>query len=84
MTAFLVYWPRTTLTDLAAVWLNAPDRQAVTSAQATIDHLLAADPISLSQHLSEGLYKLHVPPLTVYHTVDPVARKVEVQTVVHD
>lgn len=37
MTPFWVEWPPDVLSDLADIWLQAPDRQAVTDAQARID-----------------------------------------------
>jgi mRNA-degrading endonuclease RelE of RelBE toxin-antitoxin system len=69
------------LGDLADIWLIAPDRQAVTDAQARIDELLSQDPVRHGQHLSEGLYRLRVPPLTITYTVDPDRREVEVTSV---
>ena len=84
MSNFTVDWPHPVRVQLAAVWLNSPNRNAVTKAEAAIHHALQVDPIGRSQHLSEGLYKLHIALLTVFHSVDEIARKVEVQKVVHD
>lgn len=54
--------------DLANLWLRAGDRAAVTGAQHKIDAILAADPFR-GRLLSEGLYVLRVPPLTVYYEI---------------
>jgi hypothetical protein len=64
--------------------LGAPDRRAVTAAEARIDQLLGTNPVGNGRHLSERLYSLHVPPLTVTYTVDTVQKRVEVTSVRHD
>jgi hypothetical protein len=40
MTGFGVEWLPEAEDDLAAVWLQGPDRQAITDAQSRIDQLL--------------------------------------------
>ena len=40
MSLFSVEWPPDILSDLADIWLQAPDRQAVTDAESEIDRLL--------------------------------------------
>ena len=71
----ITYW-------LTALWLGNPARrQAITGAQAAIDRLLEADPLGNGHHLSEGLYRLRVPPLSVTFTVDVPARRVEINSV---
>jgi hypothetical protein len=81
MTSYAVDWPEEVLSDLTDIWLRAPDRQAVTDAQARIDRLLGANPFGNGIHVSEGLYSLHAPPLAVSYTIDPSARRVEIQSV---
>jgi hypothetical protein len=66
---------------LADAWLRAADPGAVTTASAHIDRLLAADPFGNGHLLHEGLYQLVEPPLTVFYTVDPAQRRVEVSQV---
>jgi hypothetical protein len=63
---------------LAEAWLQAPDPQAVTAAQAQIDRLLARDPQANGQHLHEGLYQITLAPLTVFYSIDAAQRRVEV------
>ncbi len=81
MNAYFVDWPTDILPDLADVWLRAPDRRAVTNAEARIDKLLADNPIGNGRHLSEGLYQLRVPPLCVTYTVDVAQHRVEINSV---
>jgi hypothetical protein len=78
MNPFAVYWLPDAEDALAQVWLQAPDPQAVTVASAQVDRLLARDPLGCGQHLQEGLYKLVVPPLAVFYSVDETEHKVEV------
>jgi hypothetical protein len=46
-----------------------------------VDALLARDPVGHGQLLHEGLYRIVVPPLTVFYTVDTTQRTVEVSEV---
>ena len=50
---------------LASVWLDAPDRNAVTSAAATIDRLLSRDPDSRGEIRFDTVRTVSVPPLGV-------------------
>jgi hypothetical protein len=54
---------------LAAAWLDAPDRSAVTLAQNQIDQLLSRDPKSFGQEIAEGLWRIEVPPLFAYFEI---------------
>ena len=81
MTPFTVDWKPDVLDELTALWLAAPDRRAVTDAQARIDSLLARDPTQLGLHLSAGLYRLDVAPLAVTYTVDQQHKRVEIDSV---
>jgi hypothetical protein len=78
---FAVEWPPDILSDLADIWLRAPDRQAVTDAQARIDQFLGRDPLGLGDLLSEDLYRLELPPLIVTYTVDSDQGKVTIESV---
>jgi hypothetical protein len=78
MSPFRVEWEPAAEDELARIWLRSSDPQAVTSAQAQADRLLARDPIKYGRHLSEGLYGIDVPPLMLTYTIDLKARLVEV------
>ena len=78
---YTVEWDPNALQELAAIWLNAADRQAVTDAEARVDALLGTDPLRHGTPVAEGLYKLTVAPLTVYYSVDQAPRHVEVSKV---
>src|SRR5580704_10557910 len=78
---FTVDWDTGAEDELTALWLAAPDQRAMAAASATIDHLLATDPFGFGQYLSEGLWRLRVPPLVVHYTVDLVRRHVQVTDV---
>jgi mRNA-degrading endonuclease RelE of RelBE toxin-antitoxin system len=78
---YSVDWSRDARSTLAAIWLGSSHRQAVTAAQARIDHLLAAGPLQHAVPQSEGLYALNVHPLRVQFELDPVRRTVWVVSV---
>jgi hypothetical protein len=81
MTPYTVEWPNDVLSDLTTIWLQAPDRRAVTNAQATIDQMLGADPLGNATHLSEGLYKLQVIPLSVTFVINVPQHRVEIYSI---
>lgn len=81
MTPFLVDWTDAALDMLAEIWMQTMNRAAVNAAQNQIDALLASNPIGHGKHLGEGLYKLIVPPLTVFFSVDQAKKTVEVSAV---
>jgi hypothetical protein len=47
---FTVIWSAAAIQDLARVWMNATDRNAITSAANEIDQILSHDP----QHVGEA------------------------------
>jgi plasmid stabilization system protein ParE len=81
MSWFTVEWTRTAENELADIWNNATDRRAVSIAQDRIDRLLGASPLTYGSDVAEGLRRLTVAPLTVYYSVHPTDRKVEVSDV---
>jgi hypothetical protein len=57
---------------LARVWLDATDRNAVSSAAATIDRLLSRDPESRGEVRFDTVRTLSVPPLGVdFEVIEP-------------
>ncbi len=78
MSRYHVVWSAHLIEELAKIWLNAPDRAAITAAHAAIDYQLSIDPKIKSSELAEGLRKLIVPPLRVYFEIDENARVVKV------
>lgn len=48
MNPFQVEWEEIAENELARIWLNASDPQAVTAAQAQADQYLSRDPASLA------------------------------------
>jgi hypothetical protein len=78
---YSVDWEDDVLVVLTAIWTTAPNRQAVTAAQARIDQLLASNPLGNGSPVSEGLYALVVHPLHVQYEVLPSARSVKVVSV---
>jgi len=67
--------------ELAQIWLDAEDRQAVTQASAGIDTALAVDPASNAAHLSEGLWRKRMTPLEVAFAIRDQDRIVEISSV---
>ena len=78
---FEVHWEDDDLAVLASLWLSAPDKMAVTRAQAAIDRLLAVDPIKNRTPLSEGIYAIEVHPLRVLYEINLADRSVDVVAV---
>jgi hypothetical protein len=81
MNPWTVDWDLSAEQELARIWMQVADPQAVTVAQARIDRLLARDPFGNGRHLAEGLYKLSEPPLTVFYRIDEDQRLVYVDEV---
>ena len=81
MTPYQVEWTSTAEDQLADSWLHAPNPQAVTAAQAAIDHTLAQNPLGHGAEVGEGLRKIVVPPLTAYYQVFSTPPAVEVSAV---
>ncbi len=75
---FTVDWDKSTENDLMELWLAASDQRAITAATAAVDQLLSEDPFSFGLHLSEGLWRIRVPPLVVHDTIDTALRHVQV------
>jgi hypothetical protein len=66
-----VIWTPTAEDDLAALWIAATDRQAVTVAADTIDALLRTDPTTRGESRFDTVRMLRVPPLGVdFEVVD--------------
>jgi hypothetical protein len=50
----------------------------VAAAANRIDKLLAQDPFGSGRSLSEGLYLIRIQPVTMWYTINAVARHVEI------
>jgi ParE toxin of type II toxin-antitoxin system, parDE len=66
---FTVIWQPETENDLADLWLNAPDRDAVTRAANQIDAQLKADPYANSESRFGNTRVMFVPPLGVAYDI---------------
>jgi mRNA-degrading endonuclease RelE of RelBE toxin-antitoxin system len=78
MKRFAVDWEPDAEDELARIWMQADDPSAVARAQVKADQLLASDPIGKGQHVSEGLYQIHVAPLVLTYSVDAAKLVVQV------
>jgi hypothetical protein len=68
---YTVVWEPAALDELALLWMNAPDRRAVSAASNAIDATLRRDPYGSSKTIPGGR-ALAVPPLVVAFSVsDP-------------
>jgi hypothetical protein len=76
-----VDWNISARRTLAAIWIKAANRLAVTAAQDQIDRLLAANPLGNSNPVSEGLYAINVHPLRAVFEVDDSTESVMVVSV---
>lgn len=76
-----VTWLPTAEQTLTNLWVNAPDRQAVTDAADQIDRDLARDPLNTGESRDGGTRIHIVPPLAVLFDTDAAARTVTVWAV---
>ena len=83
MTPYQVIWSSAALRQLAAIWnpASSADRLAITRAQHRIDKALAHDPKTAGHQLSEGLWKLHDPPLLVFYELNELHKILRVTDV---
>ena len=77
-TRFTVTWTKSAVAELADLWLEADDREAITLATAAIDRELALDPTTKVRSLSEGLSFIDSFPLRVFCEIRESDRIVEV------
>jgi len=68
--------------ELADLWLNAPDRQAVAHAADAIDRILSRDPLNAGESRGGRRRLLIEPPLAVHYSTYPDDCKVVVWHVV--
>ncbi|HYT91238.1 MAG TPA: hypothetical protein VEL76_21165 [Gemmataceae bacterium] len=68
--------------DLALIWLQASDRDAVTRASNEIDQVLETAPLTRGIAL-DGAYSLTVAPLTVIYQVSPQKRLVTIEKFIY-
>jgi hypothetical protein len=81
MNRFKVEWWRFARQNLAQLWIDGPDRVAITHAADEIDRLLTADPESQIVERHEGLCRMTFEPLSVQFSIDESKRNVTVWTV---
>jgi hypothetical protein len=79
MSRFTVVWIEDAEGDLAEVWIDSPNREAIRAAVERIDRELDQAPTLYGTHLSEGLWTIYREPLKVFFTIDPINELVEVQ-----
>jgi hypothetical protein len=78
---YQVHWVSEAEAELAAIWLRAGDRNAVTRAADNIDQMLQANPQEVGESRAEERRILLEPPLGVTFTVSPLDRTVLVLAV---
>lgn len=81
MTRYTVAWYADAQDQLASIWIDAPDRNAVSSAADSLDRELATDPERKGRPVGDRLRVLHEPPLEVLFDVIEPDRLVRVLTV---
>ena len=75
---YTVVWLPAAVQALAAVWLAAPDRNAVTRAVAAVDRVLAASPNAAGVVVFDTVREYTLPPLAVEFEVIDADRRVVV------
>lgn len=79
---YRVTWQRAAKNDLADIWLNAADQNAVTVASAEIDRLLSDNPLQVGSAMRSSIHRrLGVSPLGVLYEVIEDDKRVVVQAV---
>jgi len=78
---WMVSWLPMAEQTLIDLWINAPDRQAVTAAADQIDHDLEHHPLQAGESRDGGTRIHIVPPLAVLYDVDPANKTVTVWAV---
>ena len=78
MIRYTVVWVESAQGELAELWINGPDREAMTAATQAIDKELAIDASHKGTELREGLRAIFSPPLRALFTVREDDRIVEV------
>lgn len=75
---FTVLWRPSALGELADIWNNATDRDAVTRASYRLDQRLAADPLNEGESRDGDERITFEPPLQILFRVNPADRSVHV------
>jgi hypothetical protein len=75
---FTVTWLASAEDELATIWLEAPNRDAITQAAAKIDHRLKKRPLDEGESRENGRRILIETPLAVVYRVDVDDRLVRV------
>lgn len=75
---YSVIWLPNAEEELAALWLNASDRGAITKAAAALDELLARDPAKDGESRPNGRRILFAAPPAAIYRVHVKARQVDV------
>jgi hypothetical protein len=70
MNRFTVVWVKDVLDELAEIWMESNEREAITTATLEIDNLLSADPGNKGGELKEGIRFFLAPPLRVLYTIN--------------
>jgi hypothetical protein len=78
---YTVIWLPDAEQELAALWRNAPNRDAITVAAALIDQLLEREPETAGESRPDGRRILFASPLGVIYRVRPDQREVNVHHV---
>jgi hypothetical protein len=83
MIRYTVTYARTALGDLARLWLDAPDRRAITIAGDKIERILSADASQKGSSIERGFRQLIVSPLAADFSVEEDDRMVTVWKIHH-
>lgn len=78
---FTVTWKRKALDELADLWNNADDRNAVAAASDIVDERLGRDPLGFGESRDSGERLAYHGPLAVYFRVDSQRRIVSVLSI---
>lgn len=74
-------WEPPVLHEFHELWAVSSDPAAVRAARENAERLLGADPSQAGRHLSEGFWRIDVPPLIHHYSIDPARQVVEITDV---
>ncbi|MEX2317415.1 MAG: hypothetical protein WD669_09705 [Pirellulales bacterium] len=83
MIRYTVTFAQAALQALARLWLSASDRQAITEAGDSIDHVLQDDAHTKGQALRVGLRQIILGPIVFEFSVDEDDRRVTIWSARH-
>lgn len=78
---FHVKWDPESEHDLHLAWVLSKAPVAVRAAGESAEEMLATDPAKVGEHVSEGLWRLELPPLRIQYEINFAERTVTISNI---